>query len=30
MTDALVWAVEHPADGIRILTVPEIRSVATR
>ena len=30
MTDALVWAVEHPADGIRILTVPEIRRVATR
>ena len=30
MTDALVWAVEHPADGIRILTVPEIRRLPTR
>jgi uncharacterized protein YbjT (DUF2867 family) len=28
MIDALVWAVEHPADGVRILTVPEIRGLA--
>ena len=28
MTDALVWAVEHPTDGMRILAVPDIRRVA--
>ena len=26
MIGSLVWAVEHPADGVRIVTVPEIRS----
>jgi uncharacterized protein YbjT (DUF2867 family) len=30
MIDALVWAADHPADGIRVLTVPEIRRVASR
>jgi uncharacterized protein YbjT (DUF2867 family) len=28
MTRALLWAVENPADGIRILTVPEIKAAA--
>jgi uncharacterized protein YbjT (DUF2867 family) len=27
MTNALVHAVEHPADGIRIMAVPDLRSV---
>jgi uncharacterized protein YbjT (DUF2867 family) len=25
MTEALVWAVEHPTNGVRMVTVPEIR-----
>jgi len=28
MIDALTWAVEHPAEGVRIVTVPEIRRIA--
>jgi uncharacterized protein YbjT (DUF2867 family) len=28
MIGSLVWAVEHPADGVRIVTVPEIRKLA--
>jgi uncharacterized protein YbjT (DUF2867 family) len=28
MLNALVWAVEHPADGIKILDVPRIREIA--
>jgi hypothetical protein len=25
MVQTLVWAVEHPADGVRVIEVPEIR-----
>jgi hypothetical protein len=25
MLQTLVWVVEHPADGVRIIEVPEIR-----
>jgi uncharacterized protein YbjT (DUF2867 family) len=28
MLDALVWAVENPADGVRILDVPKIRELS--
>jgi uncharacterized protein YbjT (DUF2867 family) len=28
MLDTLVWAVENPADGVRILDVPKIRELA--
>ncbi len=28
MITALAWAVEHPADGVRILDVPAIRAIA--
>lgn len=30
MTSALVWAIEHPVQGIRIIDVPEIRRVGRR
>jgi hypothetical protein len=26
MAAALVWTIEHPADGVRIVDVPEIRA----
>ncbi len=26
MVDALVWAVEHPPEGVRIVDVPAIRN----
>jgi len=28
MVTALVWAIEHPADGVRVLEVPEMRRLA--
>jgi uncharacterized protein YbjT (DUF2867 family) len=30
MVDALTWAVENPSTGIKILEVPEIRSISSR
>jgi hypothetical protein len=30
MLDTLVWAVENPADGVRILDVPKIRELSGR
>ncbi|HMG05834.1 MAG TPA: NAD(P)H-binding protein [Chthoniobacterales bacterium] len=30
MLDALVWAVENPAEGVRILDVPKIRKLSGR
>ena len=30
MLDAMVWAVENPADGVRILDVPKIRELGKR
>lgn len=30
MLDALVWAVENPADGVRVLDVPKIRELGAR
>ena len=30
MVDALVWAVENPAEGVRILDVPKIRELSVR
>jgi uncharacterized protein YbjT (DUF2867 family) len=30
MVDTLVWAVENPADGVRILDVPKIRELGRR
>jgi homospermidine synthase len=30
MLDALVWAVENPAEGVRVLDVPTIRELSQR